>query len=173
MALELIAAIVAAIVCASIAYALRRMSGGRLPKWIITAAAGAGLIGFTIWSEYDWFNRVSAELPPGVRVVWQATEAMPLRPWTYLVPITTRFVAMDVGKLAQHPDNPDLKLARLYNFGRWQSVRDGLMVVDCAGKRQVLVTDGVEITPEGTLKGGEWVVPGADDGFQKAACAAG
>lgn len=173
MALELIAAIVAAIVCASIAFAVRRMSGGRLPKWIITAAGGAGLIGFTVWSEYDWFNRVSAELPSGVQVVWQATEAMPLRPWTYLFPITTRFVAMDLGKMARHPANPDLRLARLYNFARWQTVKDGLMVVDCAGGRQVMVTDGVEITPEGTLAGAEWVVPAPDDGFQTAACAAG
>lgn len=173
MALELIAAIVAAIVCASIAFALRRLSGGRLPKWIITAAGGAGLIGFTVWSEYDWFNRVSAELPAGVKVVWQSEAAMPLRPWTFLFPITTKFVAMDVAKIASHPNNPDLRLARLYNFGRWQTVKDALMVIDCAGGRQVLVTEGVEVTPDGLLQGADWVVPAADDGFQTAACVTG
>jgi hypothetical protein len=173
MALELIAAIVAAIALGGLAYALRRLSGGRLPKWIITAAAAVGLIGFTIWSEYDWFNRVSAELPPGVQVVWHSAAAMPLRPWTYVFPITTTFVAMDVGKMAQHPANPALKLAPLYNFARWQPVKTTAMVVDCASLRQVLITEGVEISDDGLLTGAEWVVPAADDGFQKAACAAG
>lgn len=173
MALELIAAIVAAIACAAFAFAMRRLSGERLPKWIITAAGGAGLIGFTIWSEYDWFDRVSGELPPGVQVVWQSDAPMPLRPWTFVWPITTTFVAMDVGKMAQHPTNPALKMVPLFNFARWQPVRTSAMVVDCAGGRQVLLTQGVEITADGTLKGADWVVPSANDGFQKAACAAG
>jgi hypothetical protein len=98
---------------------------------------------------------------------------MPLRPWTYLAPITTKFVAMDLTQLVQHPANPALKMAKLYNFARWQAVRDGLMVIDCAGGRQVLITAGVEITSEGALKGADWVMPGADDGFQTAACSAG
>ena len=173
MAIELIAAIVAALTLAGIVYILRRWTGEWLPKWAITLAGAVGLIGFTIWSEYDWFKRVSAELPQGVVVVWKSDAAMPLRPWTYLQPITTRFVAMDTNQLARHPANPALKMVTLYNFARWQSVKDGLMVFDCAGGRQVLVTQGVEITESGTLAGAEWVMAGAEDGFQKAACVAG
>jgi hypothetical protein len=80
MALELVAAIVAGVALSGIAMILRRLSGGRLPKWIVSVAAGAGLIGFTIWSEYDWFSSVSAELPEGVPVVWSEAQPMPLRP---------------------------------------------------------------------------------------------
>ncbi|WP_435257921.1 hypothetical protein ACSBLW_17715 [Thioclava sp. FR2] len=172
MALELIAAIVASFVLGGLALILRKLSGNRLPKWFVSAAAGVGLIGFTIWSEYDWFARVSDELPEGVEVVWHPTEAMPLRPWTYLAPITTRFVAMDVRSVAAHPNNPDLRMAKLFNFARWTPVRDGLVVVDCMAKRHVLVTEGVEITAEGALKGGEWTQGFVSDEFETAACKA-
>lgn len=172
MALELIAAIVAAFAMAGIALLARKLSGNRLPKWLISVAAGAGLIGFTIWSEYDWFGRVAAELPEGVEVVWHSEQAMPLRPWTYLAPITTKFVALDRRAMAQHPNNADLRMARLYNFARWQPVVDGLMIFDCAAGRQVMIHDGVEITPEGLLQGADWATPTADDMFQNAACRA-
>lgn len=173
MALELIAAIAAAFVLGGIALILRKLSGQRLPKWFVPASAGLGLIGFTIWSEYDWFDRVSAELPDGVEVVWQAEEGMPLRPWTYVMPITTRFIAMDTRGVAAHPANPDLRMAKLFTFARWQPVRDGLVAVDCAGGRHVMITEGVEFSPDGTLQGAEWTTSDATQGFHEVACRAG
>ncbi len=173
MALELIAAIVAAVAFAGMFLALNKLLRGRLPKWGMTVVAGIGLIGTTIWLEYDWFDRVSAELPDGVKVVWQSVESMPLRPWTLLAPITTKFIAMDVRQIAQHPNNADLRMAKVFSFGRWRPVTDALMVFDCAAGRQILVSDGVEITEDGALKGAEWVNASEGDGFQAAACAAG
>jgi hypothetical protein len=170
MALELIAAIVAAIGFAGIALLLRKLTRQRLPPWIVPAAAGLGLLGFTVWSEYDWFARVSGKLPEGVVVVHAAAEASPLRPWSYLFPMTTRFVAMDTGATVPHPEADTLRLVRLYNFIRWSGVTEGFMVVDCDGKRQVLVTDGVVVSPDGQMTGGDWVTPGPDDTIQMAAC---
>ncbi|NEX47490.1 hypothetical protein [Pseudotabrizicola algicola] len=172
MAFELIAALIAAFALGGLAHLLRKLSGQRLPKWSVSAAAALGLIGTTIWLEYDWFNRVSAELPEGVEVVWKADEVMALRPWTMIAPLTTRFVAMDTRGIAQHPNNADLRMAKLFNFGRWRPVTNALMVIDCAGRRQVLVSEGVEITNEGTLQGAEWVNAPEGDGFQAAACKA-
>lgn len=173
MALELIAAVAASFVLAGIALMLRKLSGNRLPKWFVSVSAAVGLIGFTIWSEYDWFSRVSAELPENVKVVWHAEEGMPLRPWTYVLPITTRFVAIDVKTVAVHPANADLRMARMYSFARWQPVRDGLTVIDCAQNRHVFVAEGIEITDQGELKGGEWTLGAESEGFAKAACSAG
>jgi hypothetical protein len=170
MGIELIAAIIAAFVLGGMAFGLRKMTKGALPKWTVPAAAGVGLLGFTLWSEYDWYARVSAELPPGMQVVWQEQKSSPARPWTYLVPLTTRFDAMDTANFAQHPANPALRMARIYSFARWQNVKDSMMVFDCAAHRQITVTAAIEITPEGTLKGGDWVTPAADDGYQAAAC---
>ncbi|MDO9641360.1 MAG: hypothetical protein Q7J44_22775 [Pseudotabrizicola sp.] len=172
MALEFFAALVAAVAFGGVVHLLRRLTGYRLPKWSVTVAAAVGLIGTTIWLEYDWFNRVSAELPEGVQVVWHAEEVMALRPWTLIAPITTRFVAMDTRAIVQHPNNANLRMAKLFNFGRWRSVTDALMVVDCAQRRQVLVTEGVGISDDGVLQGAEWVSAAEGDGFQAAACKA-
>jgi len=170
MALELIAAIVAAVAMWGMAHLAQRFSGGRLPRWIMPAAAALGLIGFTVWSEYDWFSRVSAELPPGVEVVWSEAGSDALRPWTHLVPLTTRFVALDQRETARHPANADLRLVRLYNFARWKPTKDAMMVFDCAEGRQILLTDKVTITDQGALSGAEWVVAKPEDAFQRLVC---
>jgi hypothetical protein len=170
MALELIAAIVAAVALAGIAHLARRLSGYRLPRWLVPFAGGLGLIGFTVWSEYDWFNRVSAELPPGVEVVWTESGANPMRPWTYLAPMTTRFVALDRRDIARHPVKTELRLAHIYNFARWKPTEDAMMVFDCAANRQVLLTEAVTLDEDGTLRGSDWVETTSDDAFHEAAC---
>lgn len=170
MAFELIAAIVGAVGMAGIALALRKMSRGRLPKWIVPAFAALGLIGVTVALEYGWFARVSAELPEGVEVVWQEEGASPVRPWTYLAPLVTSFVALDARGVAVHPDVATLRIARIYSFARWQPPAEALMVFDCAAGRRVLLTEGVEITADGTLTGAEWSVPAEGDQMQQAAC---
>ena len=169
MALELIGSLIAAAALGLLAWALLRRYPG-LPKWAVSLAAAAGLIGSTIWLEYDWFDRVSAELPPELEIVMIDNEAMPLRPWTYLKPIRMRFWALDHRKTVTHPQVPSLKMVTLVKFARWRPVEDGLMAVDCAANRRVPVVEGVEITPEGTLAGAEWEVAGEGDKLQEAAC---
>jgi hypothetical protein len=173
MTFELIAAFVSAVAMAGVGMILRALSRGRLPKWLVPAMAGLGMIGFAVWAEYDWFPRQVAALPEGVEVVKQEEEAMPLRPWTYVVPVTMRFMAIDMRRVAQHPDNPALRMAPLYNFARWQAIDNAMMIVDCAGGRQVLIVEGVEITAEGELRGAEWATAPEGDGIQAAACRAG
>lgn len=170
MALELLAAIIAAVAFAGMAHLVWRLSGRRLPRWIVPAAAALGLIGFTVWNEYDWFGRVSAELPPGVPVVWTETGANGLRPWTHLFPMTTRFIALDRRSIAQHPGNADLRLAHIYEFARWTPTRDTMMVFDCAAGRRVTLTEQVTIDDQGVLSGAEWVAAAPDDAFQTQAC---
>jgi hypothetical protein len=156
MAIEILAAIISAIACAGVAMLIRKLSGARLPKWFVPAAAGAGMIGFTIWSEYDWFDRMAANLPEGVTVVWQEDSAQPLRPWTMLAPLSTRFLALDTRTLARHPANDDLVMAEMYAFARWQAIEPGLVVVDCAADRMVRLTTETRIDDAGLLTGGEW-----------------
>lgn len=173
MGLELLAAIVAAVAFAGIALMLRKLTRDRLPSWIVPAAAGFGLIAFTAWNEYSWYGRVSAELPEGVEVVWQDVAPQPLRPWTYLVPLTTRFLALDSRSLARHPGNDALVLADVYAFARWRGVEQGIVVVDCAEGRSVRLTAEMKIDDAGVLTGGEWVPIAADDTTGTVACQGG
>jgi hypothetical protein len=170
MALELIAGIVVAIGMAGFAMFLRKLSGGRIAKWIVPAAAGAGLIGFTIWIEYTWFARTSAELPDRMVIVKAETAPSPLRPWSYIWPMTTQFMSLDPAATMAHPDAPSLRVVSLYSTVRWQGATNAMMIVDCENARQVLVTAGVEVTPDAQMTGGEWITPGPGDGIQQAAC---
>jgi hypothetical protein len=105
-----------------------------------------------------------------VTVVWSAAEANPMRPWTFLAPITTRFIAIDGREISVHPVNADLRIARFYNFARWRPVEDRMMVFNCDMALQATLTDTVAITADGTLTGAEWTKVSSDDGFQRAAC---
>ena len=133
-------------------------------------AAGVGLIGTTIWLEYDWFGRVSAELPPGFEVVNAKAASNPLRPWTFVAPITTSFAAVERTKRAHHPARPELVIAPVYSFARWQPPRNMLMVFDCAAGQQAAIAEGTVIDDAGQLTGGEWVAAAAEDEVQEAAC---
>lgn len=169
MALELIAALVAAAVLGLLAWAFRRWVPSS-PNWLIPVAAGAGLIGFTIWSEHNRFARVSAELPPELEIVAVEDEAMPLRPWTYLKPIKMRFAALDHRKTLTHPQKEGLRLVTVYSFARWKPVTEGLMAIDCPGGRHVMVVEGVKIEEDGSLTGAEWETAPKQAKLQEAAC---
>ncbi|HSF65117.1 MAG TPA: hypothetical protein VLA78_12055 [Paracoccaceae bacterium] len=169
MALELIGAVFAALALGLLVWALRR-SFPSLPRWAVPAAGGLGLIGATVWLEYDWFDRVSRALPPEFAVVNAEPAASPLRPWTYLAPMITRFTALDTSKIARHPDRDDLLIAPVFAFARWQNPQSALVVFDCAGNRRVPVTAGMNIDATGTLTGAEWLGVETTDGLQEAAC---
>ena len=169
MALELIGSLVAAATLGLLLWALRRRFTS-LPKWSVPLAAAVGLIGTTIWLEYDWFNRVRAELPPGFAVVNAEATSNPLRPWTFLAPITTSFTALDRDKLAHHPAIPNMVTAPVYGFARWKNPKSGLMIFDCAGNRRTPVVEGMQIDEAGTLSGGAWLVLETVDELQEAAC---
>jgi hypothetical protein len=173
MGIELIAAFVAAIACAGIAMTARKLTGGRLPRWITPAAAGAGMIAFAVWSEYDWFGRLEAGLPEGAVIVFKDDSPTPLRPWTMVFPMTTAFTTVDTRRLAPHPQNPDLVLAPIYAFARWQGVREGFMVVDCAARQRAMLTEGVSIDATGALTGAAWTPMEAEDAVDRAACSRG
>lgn len=69
MFLELIATFIAGFAAAGVMMLVNRMSGGRLPRWLVPVVAGLAMIGTTIASEYNWFDRTRGTLPNGFEVV--------------------------------------------------------------------------------------------------------
>ncbi len=169
MTFELIGALFVALTLGLLVWALRRSFPG-LPRWLGPVAAGGGLIFTTIWLEYSWFDRVSGQLPEGFIIANAESDASPLRPWTYVVPLVTRFVALDATKAARHPDRADLIVVPVFGFARWQNPQNSLMVFDCAANRRVPVTEGMAFTPAGELTGAEWIELTEADVLQEAAC---
>jgi hypothetical protein len=115
---------------------LAKLTGGRLPRWLVPVSAGAAMLAAGISSEYSWFSRTAGNLPEGLEIA-QTVESRALwRPWTYAFPMINRFVAVDVANLRGNTDNADLFMADLYFFGRWQTVQTVEVIVDCADGRR-------------------------------------
>ncbi|MDF2234987.1 hypothetical protein P2H44_20700 [Albimonas sp. CAU 1670] len=168
MFLELIATIVAGVGAAGLVLLLNRTLGGRLPRWAAPLAAGAAMIAATVWSEYDWAGRTVAALPEGLVVVEEVQETAWYRPWTYVVPLTTRLAALDVARLRSHPDAPGVKLGEVYLFGRWRPAGRAPQLIRCAPAARAEVTDAALSDPAAAA----WRPVDPADPMVAAACAA-
>lgn len=170
MFLELVATVTVGIGTGGLVALINKATRGRLPRWLVPAAAGLSMIGFTIWSEYSWASRTAGGLPEGVVVAWQNAERIVWKPWTYAVPQTTRILAVDLGTARTHPDRPARHLVDLYLMGRWSPNRRVSVVMDCRdGKRADLVGDA-GIGSDGAVEGAEWVDVAPDDPVRATVC---
>lgn len=166
MFLELIAAVVAGGFAAGIVTLLNRLSGRRLPRWLMPVAAGIAMIGYTIAMEYSWFSRTSSALPEGIEVVSTHEASNFWRPWTYVTPVTDRFLAIDRGAIRTNEDVPNQRLVDLLSFGRWQKPGIAPMVVDCEGRRGAPMLDNVTIDASGAVENARWApIPEDDTAF--------
>lgn len=171
MFLELIATFVAGFAAAGVVLLLNVLSGRRLPKWAMPVGAGLAMIGVTIWSEYQWYDRTVAALPEGIEIA-EAHEARQLyRPWSYLAPITNRFLAVDVATMRSHEANPDQRIADIYAMGRWRAVSKVAVLVDCASQRRAPIVEGTTLAADGTVSGAQWMQVNGTDPILTTACA--
>lgn len=173
MLFELIAAVVTGIALAGVAMLLRWISRGFLPKWIVPAMAGLGMLSYSIWSEYSWFDRMNIALP-GLAVSWKNEQTAFWRPWSYIEPVTTRFTAVDLKSAKRNPNQPGLVMIDILLLARWQPVTPVRVVFDCQNARRADLVDGnVSIADDGSLVGAEWIKLEPDDAALKIACSAG
>jgi len=169
MFFELIAAIVAAFAGAGLALAANRLSGGRLPRWAMPVAAGVAMLAFAVWSEYTWFSRTAASLPPSLQIVRENEVRALYRPWSYAVPLVNRFAALDLASLRSTEAAPEQRLADLYFFGRWSRTQLAPVVIDCQGARHAPATSA-EVNEAGAVTAADWTQAEPDDPLITAAC---
>jgi hypothetical protein len=163
MFLELIAVFVAGFAGAGVMMLVSKLTAGRLPRWIVPLGAGAAMLATGISSEYSWYSRISGNLPEGLVVAEAADSKAVWRPWTYIVPMTDRFVAVDPDPLRPNEKTEALYLADLYFYGRWQTVISVQVMVDCATGRRADPALGDGSPPV-------WREVGADDPIVKTIC---
>jgi hypothetical protein len=170
MFFELIGTVMAGVVTALVLWALNRLIGGRLPPWIIPVAAGAAILIATVSSEYSWFDRTTANMPDGFKVAQTVEEQVFYRPWTYAVPFTSRFVAVDQATMRTHPDQPDQRIVDLVFYGRWSRTAKVPMLFDCGTNRRADIVDGVEFGADGEVLGATWIPLNPADPVLQTAC---
>ena len=170
MFLELIAVIFAGFAVAGVVMLLNSATGSRLPRWLAPVAAGLAMIGVTIASEYSWYSRTAANLPEGL-VVAEVVESRKLyRPWTYVVPLRERFVAVDMATARRHPKQPHRHLAEVFFFGRWAPISQLSIMADCADWRRAMVETDTRFAQDGAVSGANWISPPAQDPLLTTLC---
>lgn len=137
MFLELIAVFVAGFVGAGLMMALSALTGRRLPRWIVPVGAGAAMLIAGIATEYSWYGRTAQSARDKGLSIAQTVENSALwRPWTYIYPLTDRFVAVDTASPLKNTETEGLYLVKLYFYGRWRSNQIVQVMVDCTGYRR-------------------------------------
>lgn len=172
MFLELIAVIFAGMAGGGLMAIIIRFSGSRLPKWLTPVAAGGAMIAATVSSEYSWFSRTTVTLPEGFVVVETVETSAIYRPWTHVVPLTERFVALDTASVQSNPSHPDLRLAQVYFYGRWSPLNRLNVAADCGKGLRAALTDGISFDDAGSIEGANWVSAGDNDPLLDAICEA-
>lgn len=151
-------AVLAAAVLYAVGHAARRM-GRPLPKAAMPFGIALAMIGFTVWNDYSWASRLTARLPDTVSILARGTERQALRPWTLLVPVTTRLTALD--RAAIRRDGAQVETQVLL-VERAQPTRMLRVAYDCDARRQRL------LGPDGT--GSDWGPVDAADPVVGIAC---
>lgn len=170
MLFELIATAAAGFVAAGVVMVLRMLTGGRLPASLTPIAAGLAMLGYAIWSEQTWFERRAEALPAGFEVVTTVETISWYRPWTYLMPMTERFMAVDLAGMRRNEAVQDQALVELLLAGRWMPDALVPVVVDCAGRRRADVIDGAEMDAQGRLVDADWRDLADDDPLLSKVC---
>lgn len=107
----------AAFLAAGIAQYTRLLTAKKLPKWIVPAAAGLGILGYQIYMEYSWFERTQAQLPAGSVVTEVREQPAFWRPWTFIVPLKMGFSVIEPDKVQlASQDGERIARFRLYSF---------------------------------------------------------
>ncbi|MCC5970674.1 MAG: hypothetical protein JJU15_12025 [Pararhodobacter sp.] len=170
MILEFIAALTSGVALMGVLIIVNRLTGRRMGAWVFPAAVGLGMLSYSVWSEYSWASRV---ITPGASYVevTRNHNSVWYRPWTYLWPQVNRIIALDRRYERTHPGQPHLVQARVVRLERWIPESAFIAVFDCDAGALAPMVAGVELMPDGTVEGAEWVPMPADDPMLRGACA--
>ncbi|WP_404417176.1 hypothetical protein [Marinospirillum sp.] len=137
---HLIAAVFCGLAAAGVALLLRKLSGQRLPKWIIPVFAGLGMLSYQVYTEYNWYELKQTQLPEDSVIVSKETKENFWRPWTYVVPLTGAFTLLDTSSLETRSMG-DQQVAEfvLYRFERLHvdQVASQAYVLNCSSRELV------------------------------------
>lgn len=170
MLMQFIAAITAGVAGGLLAFALRHMSKGRAPKWLIPIFAGGAMLAATISMEYGWYDRTRANLAEDVIVASTVQGTTFYRPWTYLFPMTERFIAVDMQTVRTNNAIQEQIRANVWLFDRTRGTSRLEVLFDCAGKQSMAVLPDTERDANGNVTAPVWNTTGSDADIVNTAC---
>ncbi len=113
----------------------RQLSGHRVAMYLVPLAAGLAMLTYNVWHEYTWFDRTVARLPKSIEVLKSDASASLFRPWTYVVPNTSRVLLLDTSRTLRSVATPDLVIVDFVEAERLKPTQKRRLFYDCASKR--------------------------------------
>lgn len=163
MFLELIATVLAGVAAGGVVMVLNRLTGRRLPGWLMPVVAGAAMLFVTIRMEYTWFERMTADFPEDAVITELHESSAFWRPWTYAAPLVDRFAVLEKSAVRTNEAVPHQRMFDMIFFGRWQKVQVVPMVVDCDTSRGAPMLDDVTFDEAGAVDTAPWApIPEGD-----------
>ncbi|MCB4824978.1 hypothetical protein [Roseicella aerolata] len=172
MLFQLLGTVVLGVAAAGVLLVAYRTLGRRAPRWILPVAAGAAMLGFHIWSEYTWFRRTAAALPPPLTVAMAPASTSIIQPWTLVVPRVERFAAIDPRAIRWNERAPGLRMVEVFLIARYMPTFTTLQLFDCATPRRADVPRDLALDPGDMPQGAVWVELDPADPLRRAVCAA-
>ncbi len=145
-----------------------RATGRRAPRWMPPAAAGAVMLGFHIWMEYAWFERITLQLSDEIVVVETYSRSAWWQPWSLVQPQIVRFTAIDRRSVEAVGD--DLARIELWLVDRYTGSSRVEQIYDCAAPRRLDVSGATRFDARGRPVDGDWRRIAPDEPHRRAAC---
>lgn len=168
--LDIIISVVVGFAVGGLTHLLLRLIGIRARKTLTLIAAGLGMLGFQVWSEYSWFGRMQSRLPDTIDIVQSFPYQAAWQPWTYITPRIDRFTAIDRSATRRNDALPGMALVSTLLIARNQPPLELTLLVDCPGQRRAYLEAGQEFSPSGLPKTIEWTPLGVDEPLYDRVC---
>lgn len=92
---HLLAVFISGLALGGFGFLLIKISGNRLPKWIMPVAAGMGMLGYQAYYNYAWYDFKLGQLPERTIVIDVERNSDFFRPWSYFYPAVSNFTFID------------------------------------------------------------------------------
>jgi len=156
MLFSLIATLLVGAAVGVLIWAGYRTLGKKAPGYLIPMAVGLSMLTYTIWNEYAWYQRTVDSLPPDFHLVKAYGESRPWAPWTYIIPRTNRFVAIDTAKNRTNPKLKHVVLIETVLVKRDETPAKIQQVIDCQGHRFADLVSNQVFGSDGLPAGVQW-----------------
>ncbi|WP_148862395.1 hypothetical protein [Marinobacter fonticola] len=141
-----VATVFAGLGAAGIAMGIRAVTAKKAPRWLVPVFGGAGMLAYMAYMEYTWFDLKQSQLPEDAVVVSEEQESVIWRPWSLVVPQTSRFTVVDTSSIVADEQNPKVFSFYLYRFEKsyTDSVEEQVYLLNCVEQQLVPVSENGE-----------------------------
>ena len=166
----LVTAFVAAFAGAGAGFALRHLSGKRLPKGIVPVAAGLAMLASTVALEYGWATNMLKTLPADLVVISERQHQAWYQPWAFARPWVRGFVAFSPADTVETAEGSGILVVQLRLHERWQPPMQLPILVDCAEGRRAQIDPDTTFDDTGQPENANWIPAGRGDPIIEAVC---